>query len=133
MGFFKDINKMRKTGKEMQKEQYGTSNPFKMMSQGVSQANEMMDQYQAEAAKAQKLMSVGIQGQATVKEMRDTGKLVNNMPEIEFDLDVQVEGRDPYTATLRQVVQHANLGQMQPGATVPVRVDPDDQNSLMIG
>jgi len=133
MGFFKDVNKMRKTGKEMQKEQYGTSNPFKMMSQGVSQANEMMDQYQAEAAKAQKLMSVGIQGQATVKEMRDTGKLVNNMPEIEFDLDVQVEGRDPYTATLRQVVQHANLGQMQPGATVPVRVDPDDQNSLMIG
>ena len=133
MGLFKDMRKMGKTGKEMQKEQYGTNNPFKIMKQGVGQASEMMEQVQADQAKAQKLMSAGIAGQATIQALRDTGKLVNNMPELEFDMEVQIEGREPYTVTHRQVVPHAGLAQMQPGATVSVKVDPDDQNSLMIG
>jgi hypothetical protein len=31
------------------------------------------------------------------------------------------------------VIPHAGLGQMQPGAMGPAKVDPDDQSSLMIG
>ena len=40
MGFFKDLNDLKKTGKQMEKEKFGTTNPFKIMKQGVSQAKE---------------------------------------------------------------------------------------------
>ncbi len=40
MGFFKDLNDLKKTGKEIEKEKFGTTNPFKIMKQGVSQAKE---------------------------------------------------------------------------------------------
>lgn len=133
MGMFKDMRDLSKTGKEMQKEKFGTSNPFSIMKQGVSQAKDMVGQVQADQAKAQKLMTSGVVGQATIVAMRDTGTMVNNMPQIEMDLQVQVPGKDPYPVTHRQVMAHSSLGMMQPGSTLPVHVDADDPNSLMIG
>lgn len=133
MGLFKDMRDLSKAGKQMQKEQYGTTNPFKIMKQGAAQASEMIGDLKAGQAKAERLATEGLVGQATIQALRDTGVQVNNMPQLEFDLQVELEGREPYLVTHRQVVGHAALGQMQPGATVPVRVDPDDQTSLMIG
>ena len=132
MGFFKDLNEMKKTGKEMQKEKFGTSNPFKIMKQGVAQGAEMLHGVQAEQEKAQRLMADSLHGEAIIKAMRDTGVQINMMPQMEFDLEVHLDGRDPYTVTHRQVVPFAMIGQLQPGATVPVRVDMNDPNSLII-
>ena len=78
-------------------------------------------------------MSVGLVGQGTIKAIHDTGMFVNNQPQFDIELDVTVPDRDPYTATIRQVVAMSVLPQFQPGAVMPVRVDPDDKDVLMIG
>lgn len=69
MGIFKDmrdtaknLNEMTQTGREMQKEKYGTNNPFSVMSQGVAEANAVMQQVQQEQALMNRLMAVGIVG-----------------------------------------------------------------------
>ena len=140
MGIFKDMKDTAKgmkdladTGKEMQKEKYGTTNPFKIMSQGVAEANEAVQSIQAEQAKMQHLLANGLAGQGVIKELRDTGMQVNYQPQFDIDMEIQLEGREPYTATVRQVVNMAVLPQFQPGATMPVHVDPADPMSFMIG
>lgn len=133
MGFFKDLNDLSKTGKQMQKEQFGTNNPFSIMKQGVSQTKEAVDGIQSDQANAQNLMANGIQGQAKIEELRDTGMTVNQMPQVEMDLEVSVEGKEPYKVTHKQVIAQSSLGSLQPGAMVPVKVDPNDPSSLMVG
>lgn len=140
MGIFKDmkdtaknLKELQDTGKQMQQERYGTSNPFKQMSQGVAEANQAVQSIQAEQAKMQHLLANGIAGTATIKELRDTGMQVNYQPQFDIDLEVMIEGRDPYAATVRQVIAMSVLPQFQPGVTMPVHVDPADPASLMIG
>lgn len=129
----KNLKELQDTGKQMQAEKYGTTNPFKQMSQGISEANEAMQSLQADSARMQHLLANGMAGTGTIKELHDTGMQVNMQPQFDIDLSVQIEGRDPYDATVRQVVNLAVLPQFQPGVTMPVHVDPADPGSLMIG
>lgn len=140
MGIFKDmrdtaknLNELTQTGREMQKEKYGTSNPFSQMSQGVAEANAVMQQVQQEQALMTRLMTVGIVGQGTIKQLRDTGVQVNMQPQFEIDLDVVIPGKDPYPVTITRVVQLSALPMYQPGAVFPVKVDPDDPMVVIIG
>jgi hypothetical protein len=81
----------------------------------------------------QRLLSSGRVGRAKITAIRDTGTTVNENPQVEFDLAVSVNGGIPYPAQYRQIVSRLVIGSFQPGATVPVRVDPDDPQSLRIG
>ena len=78
------------------------------------------------------LMTNGIVGQARIDQVTDTGTTVNDNPQVRFNLTVNVPGRDPYPMMLTQVVSRIAIGSFQPGATVPVRVSPDDPQSLII-
>lgn len=78
------------------------------------------------------LMSSGLIGRATIDHVTDTGATINDNPQVQFNLTVNVPGRDPYPATLTQVVSRLVMGNFQPGSTVPVRVSPDDPQTLMI-
>ena len=88
---------------------------------------------QAEGQKAQHLMANGQVGSATITAIRDTGMTINDNPTVEFDLAVSVDGTDPYAVTHRQTISRIAIPSFQPGATIPVRVDPADRSSLMIG
>jgi hypothetical protein len=87
---------------------------------------------QLQAATAQRLMATGRQGTATVTALRDTGMTVNGNPQVELDLDVVVEGLPVYPVTHRQVISRLAIAGFQPGATVPVRVDPQDPHTLIV-
>jgi len=115
MGIFKDMRDTAKnlgdlaqTGKEMQKEKYGTNNPFSVMNQSVAE-------------------------EGVLKALRDTGVQINMQPQFEIDLDVTVPGKDTYPVTITRVVQMSALPMYQPGSTWPVKVDPDDPNVVIIG
>jgi hypothetical protein len=77
-------------------------------------------------------MANGRQGNATITAVRQTGMYVNENPQVEMDLQVTVDGIAPYAATHRQVIAQIAIPQFQPGATVPVRVDPFEPTSLII-
>jgi hypothetical protein len=129
MGMFKDMRDLSKAGKQMQKEQGGS---FKMMKDGLAQANQAVQQVQSDQALAEKLANEGVDGTATIIQMVATGSTINMQPELQFQMSVDVGG-NVSTVTHTQVVSPAIIGQLQPGAQVPVKVDPSDHSQLMIG
>ena len=128
MGFFKDMRDLNKTGKEMTKERGGS---FKMMKDGVAQANQALQQVQTDQALAERLANEGVDGTAAIQQILGTGKTVNMQPEIQFQMTVNVNGQTS-EVTHTQVVPPTIIPQLQPGATVPVKVDPNDHSQLMI-
>jgi len=129
MGMFKDMRDLSKAGKQMQKEQGGS---FKMMKDGLAQANQAVQEVQGNQALAEKLANEGVDGTATIGQMVATGRTINMQPELQFQLTVDVNGSQS-EVTHVQVVSPAIIGQLQPGAQVPVKVDPNDHSQLMIG
>lgn len=129
MGMFKDLRDLNKAGKQVTKEQGGM---FKMAKDGLAQANQMVQQVQTDQALAERLANEGVEGTATIQQMVATGKTVNMQPELQFQMTVDVNGTTS-DVTHTQVVSPAIIGQLQPGAQVPVKVDPNDHTQLMIG
>jgi hypothetical protein len=82
---------------------------------------------------AHRLMATGIVGQATVTALRDTGVMIDENPQVEFDLLVSVEGWEPYLVAHRQAISRIVLANFQTGSQVPVRVDPSDAQRVLIG
>lgn len=129
MGMFKDMRDLSKTGKQMKKERGGS---FKMMKDGLAQANQAVQEVQGNQALAEKLANEGVDGTATIQQMVATGRTINMQPELQFQMTVDVNGSQS-NVTHTQVVSPAIIGQLQPGAQVPVKVDPSDHSQLMIG
>jgi hypothetical protein len=133
MGLFKDMRNLQKQAKEMTPPEHrGVMGGFRAMKDGVAQANEMLGSMNEDAQRAQHLMANGRVGSAVITDARQTGMFVNENPQVEFDLQVTVEGLPTYTATHRQVIAQIAIPQFQPGATVPVRVDPENPSSLIV-
>ena len=72
------------------------------------------------------ILQNGIPAQAKIRGVRQTGVLVNNQPQIEFDLDVQPTGGAAYQAKAKAVIPMIHIPQFQPGMDIPVKVQPSD-------
>lgn len=129
MGMFKDMRDLTKAGNQMKKERGGS---LKMMKDGLAQANEMVQGVQADQELAERLANEGVDATATIVSMQATGATINMQPELLFQLNLDVNGSTS-EVTHKQVVSPAVIGQLQPGAQVPVKVDPNDHSALMIG
>jgi hypothetical protein len=68
----------------------------------------------------------GIPAQATIVGVRQTGVMLNNQPQILFDLEVQPSGGAPYRAQAKAIIPMINIPQFQPGVDVPVKIHPTD-------
>jgi len=133
MGFFKDMRSLQKQAEAMTPPEHrGVMGGLRAMRDGVAQANQMLGDMAADSQKAQHLMANGHVGTATVQAIRDTGMTVNDNPSVQLDLLVTVDGGEPYSVTHTQVVSRIAIGSFQPGATLPVRVDPADPQSLIV-
>ncbi len=86
----------------------------------------------AEHQKTAMLMTNGIAGQARIDRVNDTGTTISDNPRVQLSLTVTIPGRKPYPAMLTQVVSRIAIGSFQPGATVPVKVSPEDPQTLLI-
>jgi hypothetical protein len=74
----------------------------------------------------------GRQAQATIVSLSEGGPYVNDRPTITIEVDVELPGSPPYRARARQVVGRLVIGRLEPGATIPVRVDPGDSASVTV-
>ena len=79
------------------------------------------------------LMRPGRLATATIDAVRQLDGPDGDGPTMEFDLTVTVDGSAPYAVCHRQAIARTVAPSLQPGATVPVRVDPFDRFSLTIG
>ena len=73
-----------------------------------------------------------LSGQASIVSLREGGPYINDRPTITMELDVALAGREPYRAHARQVVGRLVIGRLQPGATIPVRVDPKELADVIV-
>ena len=64
------------------------------------------------AAATQVVLATGLVGQATIVALRQTGLLVNFNPQVEITLSVEVSGRPPYQAVLKEIVPLIVLGRL---------------------
>jgi len=74
----------------------------------------------------------GIPGTATVLSAAATGTEVNNMPQVEMKLLIEVPGREASTIIHREVVNPVFLAQLQRGAQLPVLVHPRKPKKVML-
>jgi hypothetical protein len=81
---------------------------------------------------ASRLKKTGIAGKALIKEVRDTGVTVNNSPQVKLVLEIKNPLGQRYTATLRTLISRLQPQLYQPGMTIPVLIDPKDENKLVI-
>ena len=85
-----------------------------------------------QALEARRLLQVGRRGLATVVAVRQTGVEVDDNPQAELQLQVAVDGVDPYEVTHRQVISRVAIDSFWPGARVPIRVDPQDPRNVLV-
>jgi hypothetical protein len=75
---------------------------------------------------AKRVRRVGQEAEALVLAIRDTGMTVNDDPIVAFRLQVRPEGGAPYEVETRGLVGRLDVPQVQPGAVLPVAIDPKD-------
>ena len=138
MGIFKDINNLKKQGKEVAKE---TGQPTGMLGMlkglpgQLAQANQMVTDaraMQADIVREQQLLATGAPATATITGLTATGTLVNNNPLVVIDLKVAVAGQPEYAAQISSSVPHIYMAQLQVGSTVAVRVDSANPSSIAL-
>jgi hypothetical protein len=133
MGMFKDLRNLKKQAEQMlPPEHRGLGGAMRMAKEGIPQMTQALADMQAGAQTAEYLSANGLPGTARIESLRDTGITVNENPTVEFDLSVSVAGATPYRVAHRQTISRLTISSFQPGATVPVRVDPADPQSLII-
>jgi hypothetical protein len=86
----------------------------------------------AATADAQRVSQTGLSGTARVTALTQTGMFLNDNPQVKMDLLVQVTGKSPYAASRKEFIPLIMLSQISPGSTLPVKVDPNDPNDVVI-
>jgi hypothetical protein len=81
---------------------------------------------------AGRLRKTGLPGKALIKEVRDTGVTINNSPQVKLLLEIKNSLGQKYTTTIRTLVSRLQPFIYQPGMTIPVLIDPKDDNKVVI-
>jgi hypothetical protein len=124
MGFIGDLNKLNKQAKEINK----TFDPGAQMQDALSRmkaVNESM-------AEANKAMTDGVPGTATVVTVGPSTGMINMNPMMQVDLLVTQQGGMPRPVTQQLVVPMQHLVRLQVGATLPVLVSQSDPSNVAI-
>jgi hypothetical protein len=81
---------------------------------------------------ARRLSKHGLPGKAKILDVRDTGVTINNNPLVKLTLEVKNSLGQKYTTTCRTLVSRINPSLFQPGMEVPVRIDPKNEQNVII-
>lgn len=84
------------------------------------------------AAQRKRLMDVGVEGVARLLVVEQTGTRVNGQPMLQLRMVVTLPGQPPYSVLHKEIVPQIQLAQVQPGATLRVRVDPADRRQMAV-
>ena len=91
----------------------------------------MVDKLSGEG-EAREIRALGRSAQAKVLKIWDTGITVNNDPVVGFLLEVRPDDRPPYQAETKALISRLDIPQIQPGAVLPVKFDPDDPGRVAL-
>ena len=139
MGLFKsmkdlkDVTKQAKQMRDQQQEQAGykpgMGGQFEQMGDMLSQANEQLAELNQQQSGNSELLNNGIEGEGVVIA-HGTPARGAQWFNMDIDMEIHLPGKAPYQVNNQYLVPNgANFG---PGATLPVRVDPNDPSKIAI-
>lgn len=79
-----------------------------------------------------KLLKGGLRGTGTILSISETGTRINNQPLCKIELSIQAPGQVPYNATTKTVISYFQASMFQPGAQVPVMIDPANKMKVLL-
>ena len=79
-----------------------------------------------------RLQKTGLPGKATILEVKDTGVTINNNPQVKLMLEVKNSFGQKYTTQCRVLVSRINPNAFMPGMEVPVKIDPKNEQNVVI-
>ncbi len=91
----------------------------------------MVDRLSGEG-EARKIGALGRPAQAKVLKIWDTGITVNNDLVVGFLLEVRPEDGPAHQAETKALISRLDIPQIQPGAVLPVKFDPDDPGRVAL-
>lgn len=80
----------------------------------------------------EELVAEGADARATVSALRQTGKFINDNPEVALSLRVEPEGAEAFEAEVVQTIAQVELASYRVGARVEVKYDPADHGRVVI-
>jgi hypothetical protein len=79
-----------------------------------------------------RILQSGVLATATVLQLAETGMMVNYQPQVRILLQVNPPNGAPYQAEVTRVISHVQIPRVQPGAVVPVKIDPGDPTKVAL-
>jgi flagellar capping protein FliD len=127
MGLFKNMRDLTKQAQEIQANMDVGAQLADAQTR-MAEANQMM----AEQTAAANAAVTGVDATAMIVEVRQGAGMINYQPMIEVDLTVMPDGLPPYPVTVKQVAPLVQLAQVKAGASVHVKVDPNNPAAVWI-
>lgn len=91
----------------------------------------MVDSYTGEDI-SREIRANGLPASGTVLKIWETGTRVNDNPVVGFLLEIDAEGMEPYRAETKALISILSIPQIQPGAVLPIRFDPEDPSKIAL-
>jgi hypothetical protein len=88
--------------------------------------------FREKAKKAAWLRVNGIAAQGRVRGISPTGVSINNVPMVRVEIEVAHPSAAPYVASFEQLYSMQLQMQIQPGATVPIRIHPQQPSEIIL-
>ncbi|HEX7292876.1 MAG TPA: hypothetical protein VF250_17270 [Conexibacter sp.] len=127
MGMFRSVRQLQKQANEINK----NWDPGQQMADGMERMRQAQA-FMAQQTEAANIAASGVDATAMITGVTQTGAMVNFQPTLQIDLTVMPDGLPPYPATVTQVVEQVFLGKAVAGASVPIKVDPENPGSIWI-
>jgi len=81
---------------------------------------------------AREIRENGLPAKGTVLKIWETGVRVNDNPVVGFLLEIHAEDIAPYEAETKALISILWIPQIQPGAVLPVKYDPEDPSRIAL-
>lgn len=81
---------------------------------------------------SRRLAKSGFATTARVVEVHDTGVTVNNAPQVKMLLEVTPPNGSTYLVETKQLISRLQTSMFQPGSMIPVLIDLNDKNSIVL-
>ena len=132
MGFFKDVRQVQHQAHEISANSPRTGARLREMNERMSAANASMASATATAAVVATAAGETVAGRAQVVSVGAAGVLVDGMQLVEVSVLVLAPGGPPVPSTVTLSVPISSLGRLAAGATLDVRLDPQDPRSFVV-
>jgi hypothetical protein len=81
---------------------------------------------------ARDIQKRGVEAEATILRVWDTGMTVNDDPVVGLLLEVRPTGTAVYQAETKALISRIDVPQFQPGHVIPVKYDPNDPKQVAV-